>query len=101
MINGKFPSILKTGKITPLYKKGAKDNIANYHPVSILPIFGKVFEKVLNSRIYEFCTQEKILSEDQFGFQKGHSTTHALHESMISSNMLIIEASTSLQYLLT
>ena len=82
MINGKFPSILKTGKITPVYKKGAKDNIANYHPVSILPIFGKVFEKVLYNRIYEFCLQETILHEDQFGFQEGHSTTHALHESI-------------------
>ena len=82
MINGKFLSILKTGKITPVYKKGVKDNIANYHSVSILPIFGKIFKKVLFSRIYEFCIQEKILSEDQFGFQKGHSTTHALHESI-------------------
>ena len=45
MINGKFPSILKTGKITPVYKKGVKDNIANYHSVSILPIFGTIFEK--------------------------------------------------------
>ena len=59
MINGKFPSILKTGKITPVYKKGAKDNIANYRPVSILPIFGKIFEKVLYNRINEFCIQEK------------------------------------------
>ena len=82
MTNDKFPSILKTGKITPVYKKGAKDNISNYRPVSILPIFGKIFEKVFHNRIYEFCMQEKILSEDQFGFQKDHSATHALYESI-------------------
>ena len=48
MYDGIFPAELKLGKITPIYKKGAKDNISNYRPVSTLPIFGKIFEKIIN-----------------------------------------------------
>ena len=52
---GIFPDVLKTGKITPVYKnKGIKQLFNNYRPISILPIFGKIFEKVLYTRIYNF-----------------------------------------------
>ena len=82
MKDGTFPSILKTGKITPVYKKGPKDNLKNYRPVSTLPIFGKIFEKVIYSRFYKFVTSKNILSSTQFGFRKQHSTNHALHNSV-------------------
>ena len=48
---GTFPQILKHGKITPIYKKGPRDSIENYRPISTLPIFGKIFEKILYTRI--------------------------------------------------
>ena len=51
---GIFPDHLKIGKVTPVYKKGANDDIGNYRPVSVLPIFGKIFEKIFYSRIYSF-----------------------------------------------
>ena len=79
--NGIFPDPLKVGKITPVYKKGASDDIGNYHPVSVLPIFGKIFEKILHSRIYSFMCSKNIISESQFGFQKNHSTNHAIQDS--------------------
>ena len=51
---GIFPDVLKTGKITPVYKnKGIKQLFTNYRPISILPIFGKIFVKVLYTRIYK------------------------------------------------
>ena len=43
---GVFPTALKIGKVTPIYKKDNKESIENYRPVSILPIFGKIFEKI-------------------------------------------------------
>ena len=79
---GVFPATLKVGTITPIHKKGPKNNICNYRPISILPIFGKIFEKVIYSRIYDFVIKNKILTESQFGFQQGHSTSHALHDSI-------------------
>ena len=58
MEDRKFPAVLKVGRISPIYKKDAKDNIKNYRPISTLPIFGKVFEKILYTQIdLENCTQ--------------------------------------------
>ena len=51
---GSFPSCLKIGRIIPVYKKGSKNGVSNYRPVSALPIFGKIFEKILYSRLYSF-----------------------------------------------
>ena len=82
MDQGSFPSIFKVGKITPVYKKDNVECIENYRPVSILPIFGKIFEKIIYTRLIKFFMANGILHEDQFGFRKGHSTTHALHKSV-------------------
>ena len=82
MNQGSFPTLFKVGKVTPVYKKDNKECIENYRPVSILPIFGKIFEKIIYTRLIKFFMANGILHEDQFGFRKGHSTTHALHKSV-------------------
>ena len=46
---GTFPEALKVAKVTPIYKKGPKTDPGNYRPISVLPIIGKVFEKVVNN----------------------------------------------------
>ena len=79
MKDGIFPSILKFGKISSVFKKGSKDKIENYRPISTLPIFGKIFEKILYKRVYSFVTSRNIISENQFGFRANHSTSHAIH----------------------
>jgi len=82
MHKGEFPNAFKTGKITPVFKKGNKECIENYRPVSILPVFGKGFEKIIYKRLYSFLSSNGVLHDQQFGFRKGHSTTHALHKSV-------------------
>ena len=79
---GDFPSIFKTGKITPIFKKENAELLENYRPVSILPIFGKIFEKIIYERLYSFLTAKNVLNGNQFGFRKGRSTVHALHSSV-------------------
>ena len=54
MTRGIFPDVLKIGKITPIYKKDDKELFENYRPVSTLPIFGNIFEKVIYERLYSF-----------------------------------------------
>ena len=76
--------ILFEPDVTPIYKKNNKECIENYRPVSILPIFGKIFEKIIYKRLYNFFMAKGVLHEDQFGFRKGHSTAHALHKSVNS-----------------
>ena len=82
MAQGTFPPCLKTGRITPIHKKGPKNDITNYRPVSTLPIFGKIFEKIIYDRLYSFITARKILSPTQFGFRKMYSTSHAVNHSL-------------------
>ena len=82
MLSGSFLVELKFGIITPVYKKGQKDKIENYRPISTLPIFGKIFEKLLYSRIYDFMIERRIICETQFGFRKHHSTSHAINHSV-------------------
>ena len=79
---GKFPDILKLGKITPVYKKDDTELFENYRPISTLPIFAKKFEKIIYSRLYKFFTSKGILHDRQFGFRKSHSTSHALNYSV-------------------
>ena len=82
MAVGTFPSVLKIGKISPIYKKDNEELLQNYRPVSTLPIFGKIFEKIIYSRLYGFLASQGILHDSQFGFRKGHSTSHALNYSI-------------------
>ena len=79
---GKFPNQLKLGKISPVYKKDDEELLKNYRPVSTLPIFGKIFEKIIYVRLYNYFTSQGILHSKQFGFRKNHSTTHALNYSV-------------------
>ena len=76
-----YKEIFKISKITPIYEKDNKECIENYRPVSTLPIFGKIFEKIIYKRLYSFLSQKGILSDSQFGFRTGHSTGHAIHYS--------------------
>ena len=85
MREGVFPTIFKTAKVTPIYKKDNRECIENYRPVSILPIFGKIFEKLIYNRLYKFLSANGILHDEQFGFRKNHSTVHALHQSVQST----------------
>ena len=52
--SGKFPTILKNGDITAVFKKGFKGSKENYQPESILPIISKIFEKIISKQITNF-----------------------------------------------
>ena len=82
MSKGIFPDILKVGKITRIHKKDNPELLENYRPVSTLPIFGKIFEKVIYERLYSFMVSQNLMTSCQFGFLKGHSTSHALNYSI-------------------
>ena len=86
MANGVFPDDLKIGNISPIYKKGNEEHLENYRPVSTLPIFGKIFEKLIYTRLYKFLVSKNIIYDGQFGFRKGHSTSHALNYSVEEIN---------------
>ena len=77
-VQGVFPKELKIAKIIPLFKNGDKKKITNYRPVSILPIFSKILEKLMYSRVIKFIVKYNVLYQLQFGFREQHSTSLAL-----------------------
>ena len=80
---GIFPTCLKRAKVHPLHKKGPKSDIANYRPISILPVLSKVLEKCIHRRLYTFVSNK--LYVHQYGFRKHHSTSHALNTAISST----------------
>ena len=81
MRRGEFPDITKVARVTPIFKKGNKKLFQNYRPVSNLPILGKIFEKIIFNRIHSFLSSQNILYDNQYGFRKHHSCSHALNHS--------------------
>ena len=81
---GCFPTAMKSAKINPIHKGDSVLLVGNYRPISLLPIFSKIFERLIYNRIVAFITENKILSELQFGFQKNKSTEQAV-TSIVSS----------------
>ena len=75
---GIFPSELKIAKVIPIYKSDDKQLIRNYRPISVLPFFSKMFAKIISNHLLNFIESNNILHDNQFGFRKNHSTTHAI-----------------------
>ena len=75
---GQFPSLLKMAKVIPIFKGDSKLEPGNYRPISLLPIIGKLFERLMFSRIYSFIVKNNIIAKIQYGFQQGKSTEQAL-----------------------
>ncbi|KAL1447126.1 hypothetical protein WDU94_003498 [Cyamophila willieti] len=82
-----FPKTWKNGIIIPIKKPKKDPHLpSSYRPISLLPILGKIFEKVILTRIQK---TDKLLQNEQFAFRKGHSTCHQLTRVVqdIATNM--------------
>ena len=73
---GISPDSLKLANITPVHKKDETTDKENYRPVSVLPLFSKIFEKVIYDQLSQYL--EKYLNSLLCGFRKAHSSQHAM-----------------------
>ena len=74
----KVPEKMKIARVSPLYKRGSLDDCGNYRPISILPLFSKVMEKIVNRQILDHLETNKILKSNQFGFRCSKGYTHMM-----------------------
>lgn len=90
---GVFPDCLKTAKVSPIFKGGSRDDVANYRPISVLPSLNKIFEQAISSRLFSFLDHTKFLNRSQFGFRGSSNTAIAVTELMnyIYGDMVINE----------
>ena len=73
-----YPDIWKKSNIIPAHKKNDKRLVNNYRPISLLPIFGKIFEKIIFNRIYNHLLKESLLNPNQSGFRPSDSCINQL-----------------------
>ena len=75
---GKFPSEWRKANVVPIHKKGGKQLLKNYRPISLLPITGKILERLLYDTMFEFFTKNNLISDNQSGFKPGDSCVNQL-----------------------
>ena len=85
---GFFPSEWKKVNIVPIQKKGDKQPLENYSPVSLLPICGKILKRLMFNEMFNFFIENKLISSNQSVFKPGDSCinqllsiTHEIYES--------------------
>ena len=78
LTSGKFPQKWKIAKIIPIFKGGDRESVNNYRLVSLLPLPGKLLEKLVHMKITSFWETKNFLTEHQGGFRKGYSTVSTI-----------------------
>jgi len=76
--SGIFPSLWKSANVTPTHKKDSKQSVKNYRPISLLPIFSKIFEKILFAKMYNYFIENDLITKNQSGFRPNDSVTNQL-----------------------
>ena len=75
---GVVPDKFKVARVIPVYKSGSKVLRNNYRPISLLPIFNVLLEKLVYTRLSSFLEKHQTSTKFQFGFRPKHSTIHAI-----------------------
>ena len=90
---GKLPAEWKLARVNPIPKQGSKSDPSNYRPISLLPVISKLMEKHIQKCLLKHLQEHSPISDNQWGFSKGKSTTGALltavdnwHRSLESGN---------------
>ena len=85
---GKFPTEWKKAYVVPVHKKGDKQILKNYRPVSLFASCGKIFERLICNDLFEYFTENDLISQNQSGFKPGDSCinqlisiTHEIYQS--------------------
>ena len=75
-----FPDKWKMANIIPLQKTGDTTDVNNLRPVSLLPLPGKIAERIIHTRMYSFLENNNLLNQRQGGFRKNNSTVNTVAE---------------------
>ena len=77
LTSGVFPDELKFSTITPVHKKGARDDLNNYRPISVISTISKILEKCIRVRLGNFMEKHNLINPMKFGLLENKSTEEA------------------------
>ena len=78
LVTGNCSSNWKKAKVIPVHKKESRQYKKNYRPISLLPVFGKIYDKLIFDAIYIHICQNNLIASNQSGFRLGDSTINQL-----------------------
>ncbi len=73
---GIVPDSMKIARVIPIFKNGDKSDFNNYRPISILPAFSKILEKIVAKKLMKFLENTNQFYKHQYGFRPHHTTVH-------------------------
>jgi len=86
LAQGLYPVRLKFSLNKSIYISGDKSSTSNYRGIPLLPVISKIFEKVINKRLFNHLNNNAILNEHQYGFR---SEVSAENSSYILLNEIL------------
>ena len=75
---GIVPRQMKIAKVIPIYKASDSTLLKNYRPISLLPAFSKIIERIMYNKLVSFFESHQIFFQHQYGFRKKHNTVHPI-----------------------
>ena len=99
--SGTLPVEWKSAHVIPIFKKGQKDLVKNYRPISLTSLLVKTLERLIYNRIFGFIGSNNLLSSHQYGFRPGYSCTSQLITFSMSGPKHLINASLPMWYFWT
>ena len=73
-----FPDSFRLAYVIPIPKVSNPKSFDDLRPISLLPVFAKIFEKILERNMTKFLNKNDIITPSQFGFRINSSTELAI-----------------------